>query len=105
MELTLDNLIIVITEKLGFDDVEITKDTFLSTYIDGLDVVDLLNDLAQEFEVLFDNFEIERYFHSEIEITRSISFLNLFRLRKIRKVEKLTIGELYEYMIKNRKLD
>lgn len=102
MELTIDNLISIITEKLGFKDIEITKDTYLRTYIDGDDVIYLLEKLIDKFHVIFENFEFKKYYHDEGEV---MEVINWFGLKKMRKIEhELTIGELYDYMKKNRKV-
>lgn len=100
-ELTLNNLEQIILQRLGFDDVRLTKDTVLRTYMDGDDVIYLLEELMNRFNVTFENFDFTRYYHEELEI---IKVINWFGLKKMRKIEhELTIGELYEYMINNKK--
>lgn len=103
MELTLDNLIGLIADDFGMDKNEMNEFTNISDYTDGYPAEDLLDKIQEEFDISFNNFDIKKYFHSELEITKSISLLNLLRLRKFREVNKLTIGELYEYMKKNRR--
>ena len=103
MELTLYNLIEVISADLCIETRKINKNTVISKYTDGYPAEDLLNKIEKDFNVSFKSFDFYKYFHSEIEITKSISFLNLLRLRKIREIKKLTVGELYEYMKNNKK--
>ncbi|TWP30209.1 DUF1493 family protein [Apibacter muscae] len=101
MDLTINNLLEVISKDLDLDANDIDSKAFISEYIDGYPAEDLLAKISKEFNCSFDQFDFYKYFHSEIEITRSISILNLLRLRKIRKVEKLSIEKLYEYMKNN----
>ncbi|WP_303850049.1 DUF1493 family protein [Apibacter mensalis] len=100
-ELTFDNLEKIILKRLGFDDIKFTKDTVLRTYIDGDDVIYLLEELMNKFNVTFENFDFTRYYHEESEI---IKVINWFGIKKMRKIEhELTMGELFEYMKNNKK--
>ncbi|MGM5631626.1 DUF1493 family protein [Apibacter raozihei] len=103
MELTLNNLIFF-SEKYNDYETEISEVTLVTDIANqGDDVYDLLDSLEEEFNVSFDNFDFKKYFLEEWELSKGCLTFGIIKSRKIE--HELTIGELYEYMIKNRKLD
>ena len=104
MELTLDNLIEFLSDELNFKKSKIKEFEVISAFIDGYPAEDMLVELGDKFNVSFENFDLFRYFHSEIEITRGLTLCGLLRLKKFRKIEPLTVRDLYEYMKNNPKV-
>jgi len=68
--------------------------------IDGDDAVELLNSLEKEFNVNFKEFDFNKYFLEEIEISKGLSWFGLIKIRKVQA--KITVQELFQYMIQNR---
>jgi len=103
MELTLNNLLDFLSHELHLKRNKINESYNISDFIDGYSAEDMLIELGDKFNVSFENFDFMRCFHSEIEIMRGFTLCNLLRLTRIRKIEPLTVGDLYEYMKNNPK--
>lgn len=85
-------------------DVKLLSQSTLRDKEDGIGAVYLIEDLAKEFNVSFENFDFHRYFLDEVELNTMI-WKSLFKREKQRKIEKeLTIYMLFDYMISNRNL-
>lgn len=107
MELTLENLLIFFENKnyvegKVFPESKIRND--FNIELDGDDVLYLLQELEEEFQVTFEKFNFRDYFLQEAELCTLISFDTFFKKKRVRKIEKeLTIQELFNFMIMNRK--
>ena len=96
--LTKENLIFYIENYLNVSN-KINFETELRSEFDGDDAIELLSNLSSFFGIDFSRFNFMDYFLSEIEISKSISWFGLKKIRKIKK--ELTVGDLYDYMIEN----
>lgn len=105
MELTLENLISFLGKEYPYD-LNFTPQVKLresEANIDGIDAVDLLENLSKEFHVTFENFDFQKYFLDESELN-TMTWKHLFQLKKQREIkEELTVQALFEYMTENLK--
>jgi len=107
MELTLENLITFFenknyVEEKVFPSSEIRID--FNIELDGDEALYLLKELEEEFKVTFEKFNFREYFLEEVELCTLVSFDTFFKKKRVRKIEKeLTIQELFNFMIKNKK--
>ena len=96
MGLTVEHLLSLLQANYPHTE-QFTLDTELrDESIDGDDAVELLALLEQQFGVSFNDFPFRQYFLEEIEITRSLSWFGLKRVRAIET--ELTVRLLYNYM-------
>ncbi len=101
MELTLENLILFFEKEYPYD-LNFSPELIFREIDDGISAVDLLDNLAKEFNVSFENFDFHQYFLDEAELN-TLTWKHLFGLKKQRKIkEELTIQMLYEYMDRNK---
>jgi hypothetical protein len=98
--LTLENVIRYFEKEYSLE--QFDADTNIKDRsIDGIDAVDMLENLGDIFDVSFEEFDFHRYFLEEIEISRALSW---FGLRKVRPTaDSFTVRELFEYMVENQK--
>lgn len=96
-KVSLGNLILFL-KKAYPSDYEFNPQTKLRACgIDGMEAIDLIERLMDEFSVTFENFDYHQYFLEEHEMK-----FNWFGLRKDREIEEeLTVQMLFDYMQAN----
>jgi hypothetical protein len=107
MELEISEFILFVKGKIAYEDDLVDENTKLSDYdVDGTVAIFLLEDIENRYQISFDNFEFEQYFHTEAELRTGImsdNWRDWFRKKEIRKIEKeLTVGMLYDFVISNK---
>ena len=107
MELTLENLISFLEKKYpydeGFDKQTKFRDDNRECTFDGIDAVDLLEELKRQFNVTFESFNFHQYFLDEAELN-TLTWRHLFKLKKQREInEELTVKMLFDYMVTHKK--
>lgn len=105
MELTLENLISFIKKERYEDNEILPQNTLLTDLgIDGDDAVELLMNFQKNFNVSFESFNFNNYFYGEGFSFFSFSTIFKTLLGKPREIKhELTIQELYDYMIAQKK--
>jgi hypothetical protein len=99
MDLTLNNLLSFLQTEFPSSAERFTPSTVLrERSIDGDDAVELLLLLEKHFLISFEHFYFQDYFLEEIEISRSLVWFGLKRVREIKT--ELTVLQLFEFMTK-----
>ena len=103
MELTLENLVFFIKKEIREEKEILSKDRLMEDLnIDGDNAVNLLHYLENEFNVSFKDFDFKKHFLEEWELRRLSIKKYLINEPKQRKIEELTVRELYNYMLKHK---
>ncbi len=102
MELTLENLILYLEKEYPYN-FNFSPQFILREIDDGIGAFDILENIAKEFNVSFENFDFNQYFLNESELN-TLTWKAIFKREKQRTIEKeLTIQKLYDYMLCNKK--
>jgi hypothetical protein len=102
MELTLENLILYLEKEYPYN-FNFSPQFILREIDDGIGAFDILENIAKEFNVSFENFDFHQYFLDEAELN-TLTWKHLLQLKKQREIEEeLTIQKLYDYMLCNKK--